>query len=440
MPRSRSRSAQKHKSASKEDKPTGDEHRKSSKKQKDGRHDDHREDRYRYPSPQHSKYTPKDKRRSRSRTRSPYRSAKAILPTTRRSRPRSHSRSPRRHQEKPRSYHAPTMTNEHKFDMSTVYDLTKDIQPGWNTTNDFLDATIEKGLPLLKLVKESEFSIKTGIAGKDIRTIRLIDILYEGPKNGYLRQISAGRFLSIIFSKSIKENQFITRLQRGLRPDWVNGKPSTDFDLDVIASAHAASLSKPFTTPLEKKTIYEDLADKCFNFLVTLGPESDEKKIQARLRQLEEENAKLKISSTPAKEPPKTPKTNIRNFFTPPAKQGDNHVQDLNDPASDDDLEDVVKALKRHQSVKKVLKAHPPKGTKLKDIDALIKLMDLPAKQKKAIDEATEIHFKSFRALAIVKRTGLKEIATDWGLPVDMVSKMDDKTIIKACVLAQDIC
>ena len=112
-----------------------------------------------------------------------------------------------------------TIKDEKNYDTSIKYDLTKDVQSEWTSSDEFLDTNIDKGLALTRIAKTTEFSQKNGTAGKDIRTVRLIDICYQGIKNHNIRSISAGRFINIIFTKSIKENQFITKLIYNMRPE-----------------------------------------------------------------------------------------------------------------------------------------------------------------------------------------------------------------------------
>ena len=77
--------------------------------------------------------------------------------------------------------------------MSTIYDFEKDLQPEFQPSGEFLDVPT-KGMSLQKRIKESTFTIRAGIAGKDIRSLRVADLVFKGLGNYYMRHLAAGRF------------------------------------------------------------------------------------------------------------------------------------------------------------------------------------------------------------------------------------------------------
>ena len=338
------------------------------------------------------------------------------------------------------------ISDEKHYDACTKYDLTKDIQSEWSATDEFLDTNLEKGLPLPKIVKNTEFSQKNGTAAKDIRTVRLIDVCYQGLKNHNLRSIAAGRFINIIFTKSIKENQFITKLIYNMRPEWKNGKPSGEgLDLQDIGAAYAATHSMEFNVDADKQKVYHHLADEAYKHLKGLGPESDHKKMLDRLRILEEENAKLKTSNTPKKEEKKKRKAkNIHDFFAKDVEDKDKAAgieKDESDSDEDPDSEPepIMAQLGKPPSAKRYLKKNTPKGTSASDISKFITTLDIMPKTKSKIDQEADRILKFYLALPIIKRSGLKEAAVDWGLPVSLANKANHKELIKLCTIAKTL-
>ena len=213
--------------------------------------------------------------------------------------------------------------------MSTIYDLSADIRPGWQRNEQFLDYNEVHGLALSRLVRESDSSRFTGIAGKDIRTIRLIDLAFRGADNWYLRAISAGRFVRVEFLRSNKEGHFIHHLLQRLRsqknPSAPSTSPSEDrdssIDLDIIGEAVAAKEKMGFNTMEEKKAVYFKLADMCYDTLKKYAPMNDMKKMQEEIKAMQEKLATVTAENTELRKADKLPtkrKRGIDSYFKNP--------------------------------------------------------------------------------------------------------------------------
>jgi len=335
--------------------------------------------------------------------------------------------------------------------MSTIYDLDADIKPQWKTNEHFLDYTEIHGLALSKLVRETDSSRYTGIAGKDIRTIRIIDLAFMGADNWYLRAISAGRFVRLEFLRSNKEGHFIHHLLRRLRQQkdtaaQISSASSpkdeldkdASIDLDIIGEAVAAKEKLGFNTVDEKKIVYFKMADICYDALKNYAPRNDMKKIQEELKSLQEKLASATAENTQLKNAEKLPakrKKGLESFFKNQGDAKEDEDQEADEGAEPHDIFDEIRRVGRQ---KKVLKTTAPSGARPKDVEDWIKKqLNLSAEKQKKVEAQVTTMYNSFMKLDVPKRTGIKELCVDWGLAVDVAAKLDAKQAIKVCAYAK---
>ena len=345
-----------------------------------------------------------------------------------------------------------TPKKEDKADLSVIYDLTKDVHESFQVSGEFLDFKEVRGLALSKIVRDTPMSRKFNIAGRDIRTVRIVDLCYKGIENWYLRAISAGRFVNIEFTRSIKESVFISRILKNMRPKQNSNEER--FDLDKIGAAFAATNNKKFDTDEDKREIYQALADHLFRSLSQLAPTSDATKMQDKIRQLEVENAKLR-ANPPSKPKARAKASSIASFFGKDAKKKDKNKrpqkdkeedEDKADPEEDEDEpedpesedeQEVLKPVRRSADERKVLQKQHPKGPKAKAIEDWIKTMDFTHAKKLKIDKLANQVYQAFMSLDVADRVGCKELVADWGAPIDLLTKVDNKGLVKIAAVAK---
>ena len=326
--------------------------------------------------------------------------------------------------------------DETSFDMARMYDLSKDTHSTFRTTADFIDLTEVKGLALSKLVKRTPNSEKLGFAGKDVRTLRIVDLAYMGIQNWYIRAISAGRFVRIEFLRSMRESNFVHALLIHMRKhDETPGDRRTD--LDVISAAYATRKGTPFITDVDKKAVHEELARICFEHLVQIIPESDNSKMNAQLRKLEEDNAKLQALLTKATAGDgnkRTPKklTGLDRYIRNPSSKAEAEDVD-DDDAEEDSGNPSLDAIRRPHKAKKLLSKITIKGTTTKAIEDLIKGMDVTSRVRKSCEDTCKDIQEAYQRLPVADRTGTKELAVDWGMDVVTATKLDAKNLIRIC-------
>ena len=93
---------------------------------------------------------------------------------------------------------APTL-----FNMATVYNLDEDVPDKLVQDDEHLEATESYGLKLRAKVASTTFTKENNTAGKDIRTVRLMDVLFKGIDNHGLRTLSQGMFTGVEITRSI---------------------------------------------------------------------------------------------------------------------------------------------------------------------------------------------------------------------------------------------
>ena len=291
-------------------------------------------------------------------------------------------------------------------------------------------------------------SRKLNIAGRDIRTVRLVDLCYRGIENWYLRAISAGRFVNIEFSRSIKESIFISRLLKNMRPKQNTNEQR--FDLDAIGAAFAATEKKKFDTDEDKREVYNALADHLFRNLSALAPTTDAKQMEDKIRQLETENARLKANPGPKSKP--KAESSIAAFFgkkkdkpskEAPPKEEDDYGEEEDGEGDEDeesaDEQEALMSVRRSAKEKKVLKKQFPKGPKAKAIEDWIKTLDFTHAKKQKIDNTANQVYQAFMSLDVADRVGCKELVADWGAPIDLLAKIDNRPC-KDCGNCQSAC
>ena len=77
-------------------------------------------------------------------------------------------------------------------------------------------------------IQSTPWSTKSGLAGKDVASLRVTDLTRKGLDDYSLRCLSNGEFQSIVFVKSISEAVFVSNLLRHIRQERI--------DLDAVAA------------------------------------------------------------------------------------------------------------------------------------------------------------------------------------------------------------
>jgi len=326
-------------------------------------------------------------------------------------------------------------------DMSTIYNLNEGISDSFVPDEDHLDCTESYGLKLRAKVPITSFTRENGTAGKDVRTIRLIDVMWKGIENYGLRCISNGRYANVQITRSFKETKVIQELLYLIR-----GKDEKNsLDLDILAQTLAKSNGKHFTSQDQKKEAYTDLAAKIFQqlqeWMPATTPTGPDPAVMAKMREMEQQIADLTMAQQLQKQDKATARASSskapRSLLECFNKAADQKQEEGTTLPTDDDEINGMAPMERGDRTR-VLAKNAPSGPKPMDVANWIKKLTLTVTKKAKLKNTTDQLFNHYKSLPKIQQTGLGNIAVDWGLNCKMAGKMTDDILIK--ILAVAIC
>ena len=115
--------------------------------------------------------------------------------------------------------------------MSTV-----SIPQSFHPDNECYDTSVVSGKKFYRNIQSTPWSSKSGLAGKDVGQLRVVDLTRKGLDDYALRNLSNGEFQSVVFVRSVSEAVFTTNLLRMIRQDRL--------DIDGMA-AHLHGAAPP---------------------------------------------------------------------------------------------------------------------------------------------------------------------------------------------------
>ena len=104
------------------------------------------------------------------------------------------------------------------------------LPPDFKATKTHLDSREVFGKSLLRRVAPTAWSTKYGLAGKEVSTIRLVDLLWRGWQNFHIRALSHGQYVSVVVARKVSESVFASSLMSELR--------GRKWELDELASEY----------------------------------------------------------------------------------------------------------------------------------------------------------------------------------------------------------
>ena len=145
-------------------------------------------------------------------------------------------------------------------------------------------------------IQSTPWSTKSGLAGKDVASLRVTDLTRKGLDDYSLRCLSNGEFQSIVFVKSISEAVFVSNLLRHIRQERI--------DLDAVA-AHMHGPAPP-DKHKESARFMQPLLGEIVSTIKTKAPPSASSSSQSpEAEQLAKAKRKLEeagIDLTPVKD------------------------------------------------------------------------------------------------------------------------------------------
>ena len=117
------------------------------------------------------------------------------------------------------------------------------LPSSWKTTEIHYNETVLHGYPLYRYIQPSAWSRKRGIHGQDPLHLPVYQLLRYGVEEFSLRTLSAGRFVSLVPTRSVAESVFVSQLLRTIR----------EANLDIGSIAEHLRRTKAPTAPVPSK-------------------------------------------------------------------------------------------------------------------------------------------------------------------------------------------
>jgi hypothetical protein len=168
----------------------------------------------------------------------------------------------------------------------------------------FLDSQEVSGLTLPTFVADPKWSQDLNIAGRDVRTITVIELAYQGIENWSLRQIAHGRNTKIEFCRSFRESVVVAAILQAMRTAQRDPPIGVKFDWDSAI----AELCKNTDTPWQngdsaenrqaRRKCYSKLGEHMVAQFIKGMPKPIPDEAQAKILELEQQVAALKAKQT----------------------------------------------------------------------------------------------------------------------------------------------
>ena len=307
----------------------------------------------------------------------------------------------------------------------------------FNTSDQCWDTNEVYGLTLPRFVATTPWTTKQGIAGKAIETLPIIDATYDNANSYGLRLLASGRYTSLEFSRSYKESCLLQHILQLLRARQEGNRAAPVIDLDHIAEFLAKQKDKPFSTPAEKKIIYNMIANHMVEALRNISPLKAEDALREKIEQLEKENAKLRTnpgsgSTKQGQSKPVSSKNTIKDALNRNAVP-----LPVSEAEEEQDQEDMPLAAYRKGSKRPFLAVHAPASKTTKDYNSFVNSLKLNPSKKKALDKAVETALAYLKTLDNNDKAHLDSIAVEWGMPVKIAAVMDATILMKTITVAK---
>ena len=159
-----------------------------------------------------------------------------------------------------------------------------DLPQSFHSDRNFYDTNEVYGLQFPRQVQASSWAQKHQLAGRDITSLKLHELCWQGWNNFALRSLAQGRYKSILFARSIKEATFMSFLMQKFR--------ESKADLDQLAYLYCeqqglvvdSSLNEPAQKSAKMKHFCDFIFNQCKPF-----QQQELCDAQERIRELEQQ-------------------------------------------------------------------------------------------------------------------------------------------------------
>ena len=342
----------------------------------------------------------------------------------------------------PRTPPRKTKAEDYGSPQGSASRFSVDVPDEFCQTRDFLDTREIYGLKFPKKIQPSAWAMKHQLAGREVTSIQLHEICWQGWNNYSLRALAQGRYVSVNFARSIKEATFISFMLQKIR--------ESKLDLDSIAENFCTQSGVNIDTS-EPDSQQKSLRMRHFcAHLVeqfSVFQQQDLADAQDRIKTLEQELAAAKRGSTNS-EPASGSKRPLEGSEQSsnqdhPAKRVRLPVKTPpNQVASPEDSRTLFqKAMDPKFVPKKVLSSNCPVTASSQATTKWIGSLNLSKEKRDELMQACKGACSTIRSLSEEDKEILPQRAADFGFPVRNLSSAKPVEILKivmsACALAE---
>ena len=287
----------------------------------------------------------------------------------------------------------------------------------------FYDTNEVYGLQLPRLVQASSWPQKHQLAGRDITSIKLHELCWQGWNNFALRSLAQGRYASILFARSIKEATFMSLLMQKFR----ESKADLDQFAEVYCDQQGITADSSLNESAQKSAKCEFIYNQCKPF-----QQQELVDAQERIRELEHQLVQAQKSaptSSSVKAPSKRPS------IEDPTPDNKKRRLPLASPASQKPAKPaqtlLQKAFDPNFESSKVLESQAPVSAVPQSTSKWIQNLNLDPKLKEELVQSCKTASATVKSLSEEERETLPQRAADFGFPVRPLTGAKEPDLLK---------
>ena len=307
----------------------------------------------------------------------------------------------------------------------------------FHSDRSFYDTNEVYGLQFPRQVQASSWAQKHQLAGRDITSLKLHELCWQGWNNFALRSLAQGRYASILFARSIKEATFMSFLMQKFR--------ESKADLDQFAQVYCdqqgltvdSSLSESAQKSAKMKHFCESIYHHCKQY-----QQQELCDAQERIKELEQQLVQAQKSaptSSSVKTPSKRPSAE-----DPTSDNKKRRLLIASSPASQKPVKPAQTLLEKAFDPKieasKVLESQAPVSAVPQSTSKWIQNLNLDPKLKEELVQSCKSASATVKSLSEEERATLPQRAADFGFPVRLLTTAKEpdllKIVLAACALA----
>ena len=306
----------------------------------------------------------------------------------------------------------------------------------FHSDRNFYDTNEVYGLQFPRQVQASSWAQKHQLAGRDITSLKLHELCWQGWNNFALRSLAQGRYASILFARSIKEATFMSFLMQKFR----ESKADLDQFAHVYCDQQGLTVDSSLSESAQKSAKMKHLGDSIF-YHCKQYQQQELCDAQERIKELEQQLVQAQ-KSAPTSSSVKTPSK--RPSAEDPTSDNKKRRLPIASPASQKPVKPaqtlLQKAFDPNFEASKVLESQAPVSAVPQSTSKWIQNLNLDPKLKEELVQSCKSASATVKSLSEEELATLPQRAADFGFPVRLLTTAKDpdllKIVLAACALA----